>query len=87
MVRVTFKVEMEDYDESKSLRRKRQVKRVRAGFLAINASSRLWQKTGGKDIIAKSIGNPCKEGERAKLCSLHLSTAYNQELRFSPAPL
>ena len=60
--------------------------RVRAGFLAINTSSCFSQKTGRKTIIANSIGNPRKVGERAKLCSLHLPTAYDKELRLSPAP-
>ena len=60
---------------------------VRAGYLAMNASSRFSQKTRREPIIAKSIGNPRKVGERAKLCFMHLSTVYDKELRFSPAPL
>ena len=50
--------------------------RVRGGFLAMNQSSCLSQKTGSETTIAKSIGNPRNVGERAKFCSLHLRPAY-----------
>ena len=63
------------------------VQQVRAGFLAMNASSRFSQKTTRETIIAQSIGNPRKVGERAKLCFMHLSTVYDKDIRFSPAPL
>ena len=60
---------------------------VRGGFLAMNESSCLSQKTGSETTIAKSIGNPRKVGERAKVCSLNLRTSYDQVVRLSRAPL
>ena len=60
--------------------------RVRGGFLAMNESSCLSQKTGSETTIAKSIGNPLNVGERAKFCSLHLRPAYYQEIRLPWAP-
>ena len=55
--------------------------RVRGDFFAMNESSCLSQKTGSETTPGKTIGNPRKEGERAKFCSLNLCPAYYQEVR------
>ena len=85
MSRVTVDVELGDYDESTSLwkggERSGVVKKVRGGFLAMNATSGLSQKMEGGTIIANAIGNPRKVGENAKFFSF-LRSAYDRELRF-----
>ena len=71
-------MELDNYNESRSMKKGASEKRLRGRFLSMNVSSCLSLKTGGGTIIANSIGDPRKVGERAKLFSLHLPTAYDQ---------